>query len=205
MITEWWTGLSLIMKLLWGMTLTASLIFIIQTIMTFIGADGMDTDLDSFSGNDFDTGPDLSDMDGNSGMNLYTFRNFINFLLGFGWTAILLQEKIRSTAILILLSVVVGVLLVTLVMYIFKWLNSMQQSGNINIYKSAVGCKGQVYLTIPSERQGAGKIQISINNSIREYDAVTDGNTIKTGTSIKVTEVINENTLLVEELNSLII
>ena len=205
MITEWWTGLSLIMKLLWGITLTVSLIFIIQTIMTFIGADGMDADLDSFSGNDIDTNLDFPDMDGHSGMNLYTFRNFINFFLGFGWTAILLQEKIQSAAILILISVAVGVMLVTLVMYIFKWLNSMQQSGNINIYKSAVGCKGQVYLTIPAERKGMGKVQISINDSIREYDAITDGDTIKTGTNIKVTEVINENTLLVEELNSLII
>lgn len=205
MITEWWTGLSLIMKLLWGITLTVSLIFIIQTIMTFIGADGMDADLDSFSGNDIDTNLDFPDMDGHSGMNLYTFRNFINFFLGFGWTAILLQEKIQSAAILILISVAVGVMLVTLVMYIFKWLNSMQQSGNINIYKSAVGCKGQVYLTIPAERKGTGKVQISINDSIREYDAITDGDTIKTGTNIKVTEVINENTLLVEELNSLII
>ena len=113
----------------------------------------MDADLDSFSGNDIDTNLDFPDMDGHSGMNLYTFRNFINFFLGFGWTAILLQEKIQSAAILILISVAVGVMLVTLVMYIFKWLNSMQQSGNINIYKSAVGCKGQVYLTIPAERK----------------------------------------------------
>ena len=33
------------MKILWGITLAASLIFIIQTIMTFIGAD-VDSSLD---------------------------------------------------------------------------------------------------------------------------------------------------------------
>ena len=82
----------------------------------------------------------------------------------------------------------------------------MQQSGNINVFESAVGCNGKVYLTIPGERKGTGKVQININNSVREYDALTDSeDDLKTGTSIKVTEVIDATTLLVEEINSLII
>ena len=101
--------------------------------------------------------------------------------------------------------IIVGAGLVALVMYLFKWLGSMQQSGNINVYKSAVGCQGKVYLTIPAARSGEGKVQITINNSVREYNAVTDGDVIKNGTAIKVTEVLNDSTLLVEELNSLII
>ena len=40
---------------------------------------------------------------------------------------------------------------------------------------------------------------------MREYNAVTDGDEIKTGTSVKVLEVIDANTLLVEGLNSYII
>jgi len=203
MITEWWTSLDLFMKILWIVTLTSSLIFIIESIMTFIGADAGDAGSIDM---DFDTGfDDLSSVDGGSGSNLYTFRNFVNFCLGFGWTAIILRPKISRTGILILVSVVVGVLLVTVVMYLFKWLSSMQQSGNINVYSSAVGCHGRVYLTIPGERKGNGKVQISINNSIREYEAVTDGDTIHNGKTIKVTEVIDADTLLVEELDSLII
>ena len=45
MIATWWAGLSLVMKILWGVTLTASLIFIIQSILTFVGAD-VDSDFD---------------------------------------------------------------------------------------------------------------------------------------------------------------
>ena len=45
-----------------------------------------------------------------------------------------------------------------------------------------------------------------IINSIREYDALTDSeDDLKTGASIKVTEVIDASTLIVEEINSLII
>ena len=202
MIATWWAELSPVMKLLWGVTLTASLIFIIQTVMTFLGADADGTDFDM----DVDTsmdGADLSNIEG--GSNLYTFRNLVNFFLGFGWSAILLQSSVKSTALLVILSVLVGVGLVVAVMYLFKWLSSMQQSGNINVYKSAVGCQGKCYLVIPGERAGEGKVQITIQGAVREYNAVTDGDTIKTGTPIKVVEAIDANTLLVEELNSYII
>ena len=199
MIASWWAGLSLIMKILWGVTLAASLIFIIQSIMTFVGADA-DTNFDV----DVDTsmdGADLSNIEG--GSNLYTFRNFVNFLLGFGWSAILLQESIKSTGLLIVVSVIIGIALVAAVMYLFKWLAGMQQSGNINLQKSAAGCEGKVYLTIPAARSGSGKVQITIAGAVREYDAITENDeALKTGSSIRVVDVIDANTLLVEETNT---
>ena len=201
MLATWWADLSPVMKLLWGVTLTATLVFIIQTVMTFLGADA-DGDFDV----DVDTsmdGADLSNIEG--GSNLYTFRNFVNFFLGFGWTAILLQNSVKSTGLRVVLAVLVGVALVVAVMYLFKWLSSMQQSGNINVYKAAVGCQGTCYLRIPAERSGEGKVQITIQGAVREYNAVTDGDEIKTGTSVKVLEAVDANTLLVEGLNSYII
>lgn len=185
------------MQVLWAITLSASLIFVIQTVMTFLGLGDHDADFDlDTSDGSFDADPS---------MNLLTFRNLVNFCMGFGWTAVLMHEKIQSNALLIIVSVIVGILLVTVVMWIFKWLSGMQQTGNIDVHKSAVGCEGKVYLTIPSERKGEGKVQITINNAVREYDAVTDGETIPTGKAIKVTEVINDYTLLVEELTPTII
>jgi len=221
---EWWNSLDLMMKILWGITIAVSLVFVIQTIMTFIGAgDAGDFDLDT--GTDGMDVPDVSAGDASagdasagdisadaaegahlgSGMHLLTFRNMVNFFLGFGWTSVLMHEKIGSTSLLMIISILVGIALVFLVMYLFKWLASMQQSGNINVFKEAVDCQGTVYLTIPGERGGTGKVQITINNSVREYAAVTDGPTLKTGTEIKVVEVVSADTLLVEELNSVII
>ena len=199
MIATWWASLSLVMKVLWGVTLAASLIFLIQSILTFVGADA-DSDFDV----DVDTsmdGSDLSNIEG--GSNLYTFRNFVNFILGFGWSAILLQEAIPSKTLLILVSALIGVALVAAVMYLFKWLAGMQQSGNINLQKSAAGCEGKVYLTIPEGRSGTGKVQITINGAVREYDALTESETpLKTGTSIRVVDALDANTLLVEETNT---
>ena len=187
------------MKILWGVTLGASLIFIIQSILTFVGADA-DSDFDV----DVDTsmdGSDLSNIDG--GANLYTFRNFVNFILGFGWSAILLQESIASKTLLIIVSTLIGVALVAAVMYLFKWLAGMQQSGNINLQKSASGCEGKVYLTIPAARSGVGKVQITISGAVREYDAITESEEpLKTGCPIRVVDTLDSNTLLVEEINT---
>ena len=199
MIASWWAELSLVMKILWSVTLTASLVFIIQSVLTFLGADA-DADFDV----DVDTsmdGSDLSNIDG--GSNLYTLRNFVNFILGFGWSAILLQDSISSVALLIVVSAIIGVALVAAVMYLFKWLAGMQQSGNINLQKAAAGCEGKVYLTIPEGRSGTGKVQITINGAVREYDAMTESEEpLKTGVPIRVVDCLDANTLLVEEINT---
>ena len=197
---EWWNSLDTMMKILWAITLASSLIFVIQTVMTFLGAshDGdfdINTDADA---------PDIADTDGDAtvdhstGMNLLTLRNFVNFFLGFGWTAVLLRGSVASTGLLMVISIIVGAALVFLVMMLFRGLARMQQSGNINIFKSAVGCQGTVYLTIPAGRSGEGKVQIVINEAVREYDAVTDGDELRTGTAIHVVNVVNTTTLLVE-------
>ena len=215
---DWWNSLEPAMKVLWAVTLSASLVFVIQTVMTFLGAAGdtdfdINTDMDTAGPSDIgdgsvDVGADVETGESGhrgTGMNLLTFRNFINFLIGFGWTAILLKDSIPSTGLRMLIAILVGVVLVAIVMLLFKWLTDMQQSGNINVFKSAVDCEGSVYLTIPGERAGEGKVQITINNAVREYAALTDGPTLKTGTRIRVVDVVSATTLLVEEINSVII
>ena len=215
---EWWNSLELANKVLWAVTLSASLVFVIQAVMTFLGAADhgdfdVNTDVDAGGMGDVadgsvDVGVDVdasgADHPG-TGMNLLTFRNFINFLIGFGWSAILLQDSIPGVGLRMVVSIVVGLILVALVMLLFRWLMNMQESGNINVFKSAVDCQGTVYLTIPGGRAGEGKVQITINDAVREYAAVTDGPELKTGTRIRVVEAVSANTLLVEEINSVII
>lgn len=183
---EWWMSLDMVAKVLWIITSVASLIFIIQTIMTFVG---MDSDVN------LDTNLDGGSMTDAFPFQLFTFRNFVNFFLGFGWTAVTLKGNV-SGVVTILVAVLVGILLVAAVMYIFYMMSKMEQSGNIDS-NNAVGCKGNVYLTIPGTRSGEGKVQIGIQGAIREFDAITEGETIPNGTPIRVVEVINENVLLV--------
>ena len=57
-MTDWWNALDDFEKALWAITLVATLIFVIQTIATFIGMDG-----DSGGGADFDGDMSASEVD----------------------------------------------------------------------------------------------------------------------------------------------
>ena len=75
----------------WYIASGASVIFIIQTIMTFVGADA-DTGVDA----DFDGNLD----GGDSPFQLFSLRNLINFLLGFGWAGVSLYNVIENNILL---------------------------------------------------------------------------------------------------------
>ncbi|MDR1592805.1 MAG: hypothetical protein LBS16_08025 [Prevotellaceae bacterium] len=187
---EWWLSLDLFMQTVWVIAIVTSSVFVIQSIMTFAGMD---------SGSDFsaDFSGDMTVDAAGEPFQLFTFRNFINFFLGFSWTIIVFSPTVSSATMLIILAVVVGVALVSAVMGLFVWMSRMQQSGNIPTERT-VGCKGTVYLTIPGNRQAEGKVQITVQGAIREFDAITNGDTLANGAQIRVVEVISSNTLLVE-------
>lgn len=181
---EWFSSLDALEKVLWIIAFTSTLIFIVQTVMTFMGMDG-DGD---------PSGCDV-DMSGDMPIELFTFRNFVNFFLGFSWTGIALYGR-AGVVVTVVSSVVAGVVLVAAVMYMFYLMSRMEQSGNIDLHESAVGCRGTVYIAVPEG--GRGKVQITIQGAVREYDAVTGGEALASGTPIKVVGVVDDSTLKVE-------
>ena len=185
----WWTSLDLFQKVMWCIAIPSSIIFVIQMVMTFVG-------MDADGGLDADTGGEAS---GEMPFQLFTFRNLINFFLGFAWTGISFYNSIGSKFWLVVFSTFMGTLLVSIVLLIFYLLSKATQSGNINI-NSALGLTATVYVPIASSRSRAGKVQLSVSGAIREYDAMTNGDELKTGELVKVTAVIEGNILLVEKV-----
>jgi len=198
-MNEWWSALDSFDKTLWTITLIATLIFVIQSIATFMGMDG-DSGIDADFGGDLDTDIAGADADGGDGMpfQLFTFRNFVNFFLGFGWTVISLQDNIESRPVVLIIGTIVGIALVAAVMYMFYFMGKLAESGNMDI-KKAIGKTVQVYLPIPANRKGMGKVQIKLQGSLHELDAITDGDIISSGNMARVKEVLDGKLLLVEK------
>jgi len=187
----WWASMELFEKVMWCIAIPSSIIFIVQMIMTFAG-------MDADGGLDTDIGGDMGDGD-IMPFQLFTFRNLINFFLGFSWTAISLYSTIESNVLLTIIATLVGLLLVSIVMAIFYFMSRMEQSGNISI-NDAIGLTATVYYPIAESRNRAGKIQVSVRGAIREYDAITDGDALKTGEVVKIKQVVEGNILLVEKI-----
>lgn len=180
--------LSTFMQVFWGCAIVGSLIFIVQLVLTLLGMDSSDVDVD------FD-GPDTMDLGG--GIQLFSIKNFVNFIVGFGWGGVCLSGVISNSFLLCLVAVIVGVGFVLMFFFIKKQTNKLEHNGAFNI----ADCKGKtydVYLRIPAARSGKGKIQASFDGSIQEINAVTDGEEIPSGKKAEVIEIIDNSTVLVK-------
>ena len=200
---EWYNALPSTLQVYWVIALITSLIFLIQMVLTFIGIGDADTDVDF--GGDADLGGDAGFSDGDTldtggAMQLFTIRNFINFLLGLGWGGVCLYSVIPNTIVLSLVSILVGVLFVYIFLIIYRQLRKLERNGAYHI-DDCVGQTVDVYLTIPANRSGMGKVQISFSGSVQELAALTDSDTpLRSGSKVRVTEVIDGTTVLVEKL-----
>ena len=179
-------------KFFWTIACCASLVFIIQTIMTFIGL-GTDADVDA--------GPmdgSVDSMEDGAMSGVFSFRNLINFLLGYGWAGVLLFDDIEKRWLLQLLAIAVGVLFVLAFVFMFRQVMKLSHDGSFKMSET-VGLKADVYLRIPAARTGRGKVQVSVKGSIHEIDAMTDNDTeIATGGQVQIVEVLGDDLLLVK-------
>lgn len=174
---EFFASMDSAQQFYWYIAIGASVIFIIQTIMTFIGADS-DTGVDA----DFE-----GDLDGgDSPFQLFSLRNLINFLLGFGWTGASLYGIIENNTILGIVAGLIGILFIAIFFFLMKLLMKLAEDNSFNI-EDTIGKTGDVYMNIPAAKSGKGKVFISIKGSTHELSAIT-ANTedIKSGSLIKV-------------------
>ena len=165
---------------------------IIKFIMQFIGMDhDVHTDMD-MGGHDFDGHHSDSDV----GFKLLSLHGITSFLMMFGLVGLALYRQSQMGIFISMIgAVVAGLLSVWVIGKLFMFITSLKSSGTIPIDKT-VGSQGKVYLTIPEN--GTGRVLVSVNNSLREYDAYSnDKKGIKTGTPIRVVWV-DGNVLVVE-------
>ena len=179
-------------KFFWTIACCASLVFIIQTIMTFVGL-GTDADVDA--------GPmdgSVDSMEDGALSGVFSFRNLINFLLGYGWAGVLLKDTVENGWLLQIIAIAVGLLFVLAFVFMFRQVMKLSHDGSFKM-QEAVGLKADVYLRIPAARSGRGKVQVSVKGSIHEIDAVTDNDTeIATGGQVEIVEVLGDDLLLVK-------
>ncbi|SHF87921.1 hypothetical protein SAMN05444396_102215 [Flavobacterium segetis] len=176
-----------LLKAFWYIALPISLFFGLQTIMTFIGLSGGETDMDSDAG------------DVELPFEIFTLRNLINFLLGFSWTGISFYNTIPSKATLITISVAVGLSFVGLFFLMIKQVMKLSENNSFKI-EDTLDKTAEVYLTIPESKLGKGKVLISVKGTFHELDAMTLSNEkIASNSSVKVVAI--ENNLLIVEKN----
>jgi len=187
-ISSWWESLGDIEKIFWAIALVFSFLFLLQTILSFAGAEAETADGDA----DFSV-----DSDHGIGYQFFTIKNFIAFFTMFGWAGLAALYSEISPGMSVFLATIAGLAMVGLMFLLFRVASRMQESGTRDISK-ALHQVGQTYLRIPAGRQGVGKLHIQVQGSLQELDAITDDtDDIPTGAFARVISILNNRTLLV--------
>lgn len=189
-LNQWWEGLPPAAQVFWFIAIVFSVLFFIQFVLLLIGSEVEEGDV-------FDNGGEGSSFGGE--FSAFSMRSIIAFFTFFGWTGVLMLGNQISILISVILASVSGLTAMFLVAYLMYKFAQLEQSGNLNLYH-ALDQSGEVYLTIPGHTTGVGKIHMLVDGRARELDAVTDGETLKTGTPVKVIEILKDNTLKVEQV-----
>jgi hypothetical protein len=186
-MAEWFLNLEFLPKVYWLVAIIGSLIFSVVMLMGFAGGDADDI-------GDMDT-----DIDGGAGFHFISFKNLIGFFTIFGWSGIACIDAGLSKPLTVILSIVCGLIMMTIMASLFYFISKLTDSGTLN-YKNAIDAVGEVYLTIGADRSKIGKVTVSVQGTMRELDALTDSFTeLKSGTIIKVIDVTSNGILIVDQ------
>jgi hypothetical protein len=192
--SSWWSGLSTFAMIYWVITIPASSVFVIQMVMTLIGADADHDGLDAIGDADLSV-----DADHGIGFQFISIKNFVAFFTVFGWAGLACIYGGLPPWATILISSVSGFLMMLLMASIYYFMGKLTESGTLSMEK-AVGKTATVYLFVPPKRKATGKIQLQLQG-YRTLDAMTDDEEeIPTGSIVQVVGVLNEDILLVKKM-----
>jgi len=104
----------------------------------------------------------------------------------------------------VLMSLGAGLGTMYLMGLLVRLLHGMEHDGTVRL-QDALGATGTVYLSIPGERKGAGKVTVNVKGRTMEYQALTDAAALASGTPVEVVGLIPPDTVevrLLEEVRT---
>lgn len=183
-------------------------VLVAQFVLTVIGlgTDAFDVDMPSSDdvGGDFDLSTDPTDIDAHHVSSSWlfgviSFRTIVAAITFFGLVGMGGQSAGLSMPLTLLMAVAAGLAAMYGVYFLFASLKKLSAEGNVHI-QNALGRHGTVYIAIPGEESGAGKIQLNLQNRTMEYPAMTAGPAIPPGVKVVVTEILAPDTVAVEPI-----
>ncbi|MBO5789323.1 MAG: hypothetical protein J6R42_05200 [Clostridia bacterium] len=198
-MAQWFASLGLLGQIFLCMAAPSTVILLIQIVLSLLG---FDHDGDG----DFDMPPDVVDVDGGevdisaadvADLQFFSLRSVIAFFVTFGWMGVSLVKTDLNPVWIFAIAFLCGVFVMMLVAVLMRAMYRLQSDGTADIRK-AVGVSGSVYMTVPAQRGGKGKVNVMIGDTLTERDAVTDEETpLKFGEEVMVVGISGGNTLIV--------
>lgn len=150
-------------------------------------------------GMDADTSTDAHHFDSSWMFAVLSFRTIVAALTFFGLGGLAAQSAEISKPMVLGVAVAAGLAAMFAVYWMMRGLMSLKAEGTARVER-AIGGHGTVYITIPAEESGRGKIQMNVQGRTMEYTALTPGHALSPGTQVVVTEIVNSDTVEVKPI-----
>jgi membrane protein implicated in regulation of membrane protease activity len=173
-------------------------IFLVQFLMSIVGAGGAEADFGSGGTDQFDLTHGIDSAhhgaDPSQFFGILTFKTIVAALAFFGLAGLAANAAGFTTGVTLAIAFASGVAAMFVVAALMRALLSLQEEGTEQI-RNAIGQTGTVYLTIPGKKEGFGKVTLDIQSRTAEYQAVTFQDKLPTGSKIVVVDVIGPDTV----------
>jgi hypothetical protein len=170
----------------------------LQVLLQVLGIFG---DLDADAGDadvDVDTDVDHDGVDGHGNLffGILSFKALCAFAGIFGLVGLMLIDSDISMVGRVAAACGSGAVGMLLVAWMMRGISRLQASGSLDI-RNAVGKSGTVYLPIPGQNGGRGKVTLTIQGRSIELPAHTEGEAIESGKRVTVVSVESDESVKV--------
>ena len=200
MLTQWFEALGLFGQICLCFAAPATIALLVQIVLSMIGlSDGGMGLPDGADDSALDMPDDIDDIAPGAldGFHILTARTIISFFVAFGWMGVSLASTTLTPTVAMLISLAFGLLVMFLVALLMYGIYRLQADGTADNH-NALGASGTVYLAVPAERAGHGKVNVMLQGAYVEREAVTDEDTpLPYGTEVVVVGLSGESTLVV--------
>lgn len=186
----WWDSLTTALQVFYAIAFFTTAIMVLQLLAAILGLGDVDVD----------AGFDHADGVGDGGTHLLSVRTVIAFFTGFGWGGLVALRQGLSLPAAILVAVATGGALMMTVFLLMRGLYSLRYSGTLD-YRNAVGNVGNAYVSVPGAMAGPGQVEVLVQGRLAVVKAFTRApETIPTRAPVRVVDVLDQQTLIVEPL-----
>lgn len=132
---------------------------------------------------------------------IITFQTVVAAIAFFGFAGMTASSAQFDGPMCLVIGVAAGAAAMIGVHTLMRSFAKLRSDGTERIDR-AIGLEGTVYLRIPGQNQGAGKVHMTLQNRIVEYAAMTSGDPLPGGAKIVVTGVIGSDTVEVMPISA---
>ena len=160
-------------------------LLILQLVLGFVGADDAPV-------------TEAAEHDGSAlgGLELLTVRSLAAGTAFFGVAGGAARAAALPTPLAVTVGVAVGLLAAVAVAWVLRAMRRVGGASALHV-EEAIGLPATVYIPIPADRAGAGKVHVTLRGRTVEYQALTAGPPLRTGDLAEVVDVAASDTVIV--------